>query len=116
MGRLHRENGGRFGATAGIRGGILQISNGPLIYPGMVIATGGTVTDITIGGISYRVHTFTATGNHTFTVTNGGEVEYLIVGGGGGASGHNSSGGGGAGGFRTNVAGAMSGGGAAAEP
>ncbi len=48
------------------------------------IATGGTVTDTVIGGVAYRIHTFTTTGNSTFTVTRGGEVEYLIVAGGGG--------------------------------
>ena len=45
-------------------------------------ATGGTVTDIAVGGIDYRVHTFTSSGS--FVVTNGGSVEYLVVGGGGG--------------------------------
>ena len=62
------------------------------------VATGGTITDITQGGIDYRVHTFTSTGNNNFTVTRGGEVEFLIVaGGGGGGSRH--GGGGGAGGL-----------------
>jgi len=46
-----------------------------------VIATGGTVTDITQGGQIFRVHTFTSDG--TFEVTRGGEVEYLVVAGGG---------------------------------
>jgi len=46
-----------------------------------VQATGGTVTTVTIGGVTYRVHTFTSAG--TFTVTRAGQVEYLIVGGGG---------------------------------
>jgi hypothetical protein len=59
-----------------------------------MIATGGTVSNV--GG--YRIHTFTSSG--TFTVTEGGDVEYLVVaGGGGGGSRH--AGGGGAGGFRT---------------
>lgn len=67
------------------------------------IATGGTVTDITQGGVNYRVHTFTSVGTSTFTVTRAGQVEFLIVaGGGGGGSGYTSgtgaSGGGGAGG------------------
>jgi len=61
-----------------------------------VVATGGTVTDITQNGALYRVHTFTSDG--TFEVTRGGEVEHLVVaGGGGGASRH--GGGGGAGGL-----------------
>jgi hypothetical protein len=46
------------------------------------VASGGTVTDIVDGGISYRVHTFTTSGD--LVVGRGGEVEYLIVAGGGG--------------------------------
>lgn len=73
-----------------------------------VSATGGTVTNITQGGINYRVHTFT--GNGTLNVEIGGEIEYLIVGGGGGGEGGRGTlsgcgntgggGGGGAGGYR----------------
>jgi hypothetical protein len=70
-----------------------------------VEATGGTIIDTEIGGVAYRIHQFIATGNSTFTVTKGGEVEYLIVaGGGGGGSGFGNgagSGGGGAGGLLT---------------
>ena len=47
--------------------------------PQSVQATGGN--SVTTSGI-YTIHTFTSPGN--FVVTNGGEVEYLIVGGGGG--------------------------------
>ena len=63
---------------------------------GSVVATGGTVTDV--GG--YRIHTFTSSG--TFTVTQAGNVESLIVagGGGGGNVGDRSAGGGGAGGLQ----------------
>jgi hypothetical protein len=66
-----------------------------------VVATGGTITDITVGNVNYRVHTFTSTGN--FVVTNGGPVEYFIVGGGGGGGrgGGGNHGGGGAGGLLT---------------
>jgi hypothetical protein len=63
------------------------------------IATGGTITNITQGGVNYRVHTFTTTGTSTFTVTRGGQVEFLIVAGGG--SGGSFGGGGGAGGLLT---------------
>ena len=58
---------------------------------GGVVATGGTVTDV--GG--YRIHTFNSGAN--FVVTQGGEVDYLVVGGGGGG-GRDAGGGGGAGG------------------
>jgi len=69
-------------------------------------ATGGTIVDIDIGGVPYRIHYFTTTGNSTFTVTKGGEVEYLVVAGGGNGSHTNvtsatiAGGGGGGGGVR----------------
>lgn len=63
-------------------------------------ATGGTIVDTDIGGVPYRIHLFTTTGNSTFTVSKGGEVEYLIVAGGGGGGNHG-GGGGGAGGLLT---------------
>tara|TARA_R110002020_G_scaffold1968_2_gene8990 strand:- start:680 stop:2194 length:1515 start_codon:yes stop_codon:yes gene_type:complete len=69
---------------------------------------------------SYKVHTFTSTGNSTFAVTGSGDIEYLVIAGGGGGgrddfpSGRG-TGGGGAGGFRTNVYGVISGGGSNAE-
>ena len=76
-----------------------------------VIATGGTVTDITQNGQIFRVHTFTSSG--TFEVTRGGEVEYLVIaGGGGGGAGLEDAatgGGGGAGGYRSSVQGERSG-------
>lgn len=62
-----------------------------------ISATGGTIT---YSG-PYTVHTFTS--SDTFTVTQGGEVEALVIGGGGGGgSTYNSAaaGGGGAGGYR----------------
>jgi lysophospholipase L1-like esterase len=62
-----------------------------------VAATGGTVT--TDG--DYKVHTFTI--GDTLTVTQGGNVRYLIVGGGGGG-GSFAAGGGGAGGVLDNGA------------
>jgi hypothetical protein len=77
----------------------LKISYGPSV---VVVATGGTVTEV--GG--YRIHTFTSSGD--FTVTSGGEVEYLIVAGGGGGGnredyGWYSAAGGGAGGYLENT-------------
>ena len=48
-----------------------------------VEATGGTTTDVVDSGVKYRVHTFSTVGTSNFIVTNGGEVEYLIVAGGG---------------------------------
>jgi hypothetical protein len=63
-----------------------------------ITATGGSQTDITVSGITWRVHSFTTVGNSTFTVSNlgtVGQVQYLIVGGGGGGGGDVAGGGGG---------------------
>lgn len=70
-------------------------------YKGVEATGGGTVYDIDIDGTVYRTHIYHATGSQTFSVSKGGQVEYLIVGGGGGGSGnfYDDGGGGGAGGF-----------------
>jgi hypothetical protein len=82
-----------------------------------VAATGGTETTITVGDKDYKVHTFTSSG--TFTVTQAGQVEFLVIGGGGvgGSANDNNQngGGGGAGGYRSSVVGELSGGGVVAE-
>jgi hypothetical protein len=65
-----------------------------------VVATGGIEKNIEQDGNFYRVHTFNSVGTSTFSITQGGEVEYLIVGGGGGG-GSNRGAGGGAGGMLT---------------
>ena len=61
-----------------------------------VVATGGTIT---FSG-SYKIHSFTTTGNTTFTITAPSitQVQILIVGGGGSGGASNDGGGGGAGG------------------
>jgi hypothetical protein len=60
-------------------------------------AIGGVETTVTVGSLTYRVHTFTSSG--AFTVVSGATtVEYLIAGGGGGGS-DDVAGGGGAGGL-----------------
>ncbi|MCC6599994.1 MAG: putative Ig domain-containing protein [Crocinitomicaceae bacterium] len=89
---------------------------------GSVVATGGNISDIDVDGVTYRVHSFTSVGTHSFNVTATGTettVQYLVIGGGGGGGGathsQNGSGGGGAGGYRCSVPGETSGGGAAAE-
>jgi hypothetical protein len=81
-----------------------------------VVATGGTVEDVTIDGTTYRQHTFTTPGANTFTVADAGptgEVEYLLVGGGGagGVAGPGgSTGAGGSGGMVTTGATTLTGG------
>ena len=66
------------------------------------VATGGTVSDITLSsGAGYRVHTFSTVGTSNFVVSSLGTIttiEYLVIGG-GGAGGPRHGGGGGAGGF-----------------
>ena len=59
-------------------------------------ATGGTVTDIDLGGTTYRIHAFTDVGDDSFTVSGDGDVDLLVVGAGGGG-GETIGGGGGAG-------------------
>lgn len=67
------------------------------------IATGGTETQATISGTTYKIHKFT--GNGTFQVLSGrSNIEYLVVAGGGSGGGPNTDfggqgGGGGAGGL-----------------
>jgi hypothetical protein len=58
-----------------------------------VIATGGTISNYTSGGVTYRQHVFTGSG--TFSVSQGGNVQVLIVGGGGGGGMLGGGGGGG---------------------
>ena len=78
---------------------IVRYPIGPPVPASGITATGGTVTDISVLGLNYRVHTFNSSG--TFTVSDigslGNNVEYLAVAGGGGGS----AGGGGAGGLAT---------------
>lgn len=69
---------------------------------GWVAATGGTETYYEQNGIYYHAHIFSDVGAGTFTVTQGGEVEYLVVGGGGGGGGAYHENNGGGGGFYNN--------------
>jgi hypothetical protein len=71
-------------------------------YP---IASGGSVSTLTVGEDIYAVHRFTNTGSQTFTVTTAGSeslgsntLEYMVIGG-GGSGGSDMGGGGGAGGY-----------------
>lgn len=71
-------------------------------YP---VATGGSVTTLTVGNDIYAVHSFTSVGSQTLVVSQAGSaaagsntLEYLVVGG-GGSGGSDMGGGGGAGGY-----------------
>ena len=60
-------------------------------------ASGGTETQITDQGISYKVHSFTSTGTTQITVDKAGFFECLVVAGGGAGGRSNAAGGGGGG-------------------
>ena len=84
-----------------------NIYNAPGLGPlSGLTATGGVISDYTVGPAVYRAHIFTS--SSTFEVTElgnfGDTVEYLVVAG-GGAGGAHYGGGGGAGGLRTNLSG-----------
>ena len=73
----------------------------PLKTP--ALCTGGTVNDLTINGVLYRIHAFTATGGDELVVINPGLMDVFLIGGGGAGSGDSEGtnrghGGGGAGG------------------
>ena len=89
-----------------------DLFNDPGLGPSSgLTATGGVISDYTSGSAVYRAHIFTTSGTFdvsalSVNMTNGDNIDYLVVGGGGGGGGKNSqSGGGGAGGFRTNLPG-----------
>lgn len=84
------------------------------VYSGIFhpYAAGGTITDVTIGGITYRVHAFTTVGTSTLVLPETRECDVLLVaggGGGGGVTGTGASGGGGAGGLVFNTYSALQG-------
>ena len=74
------------------------------VYSGIFhpYAAGGTITDVTIGSDTYRIHAFTTVGASTLVLPETRECDVLLVaggGGGGGVTGSGASGGGGAGGL-----------------
>ena len=89
------------GADGAVGGGILDLfSNGYFerqgdIYnaPGLppptgIEASGGVISDYTVGPVVYRAHIFTSTGEFDVSAIGsyGAGVEYLLVAGGGGTS------------------------------
>jgi hypothetical protein len=73
-------------------------STGWITLSNIFLAEGGTVQTYTVGGTTYKSHTFTTSG--TFSVTSGtSNVDYLIVAGGAGGGGGRHCGAGGAGGM-----------------
>jgi hypothetical protein len=66
------------------------------VVAGYGVATGGTPSTITVGGLSYTLLTFTSDG--TLTITTAGLFDYLVIGSGAGSNRpFNGGGGGGAG-------------------
>ena len=67
-----------------------------------ITATGGTVTQVAIDGVTYKVHTFSATASASFIVSNAGSpgntFEVIMWGAGGGGGGNTASGASGGGG------------------
>jgi hypothetical protein len=71
-------------------------NNFTLTYTIGIQATGGTTSEISQNGFTYKVHSFTTVGSsQNFVVSSPGTIEYLVVAGGGGAQGRHSGGGGG---------------------
>jgi len=84
------------------------------VYSGIFhpYAAGGTITDVTLGGDTYRIHAFTTVGTSTLVLPETRECDVLLVaggGGGGGVTGNGASGGGGAGGLVFNTFSALQG-------
>lgn len=102
--------------------GIITRRGGGGGIPDIIYASGGNITDVTVGSTIYRVHSFTTVGSSNFSVAyapEGATVEYLIIAGGGGGVGSASccigAGGGGAGGYRCSVLNEKSGANSTAE-
>jgi hypothetical protein len=77
----------------------LQVYDGSAwvdLSTGYGVATGGSSSSITIGGINYTLLTFTSDG--TLTITKAGLFDYLVIGSGGGSNRPFNGGGGGGGG------------------
>lgn len=85
------------------------------VYSGIFhpYAAGGTITDVTINSVTYRIHAFTTVGTSTIVIPETRDCDVLLVaggGGGGGVTGYGASGGGGAGGLVFNTFSALQGG------
>ena len=75
-------------------GAVLDVQGSVNLHSLLPSASGGTETQITDDGISYKVHSFTTTGTTQITVSKGGFFECLVVAGGGAGGNQNGSGGG----------------------
>jgi hypothetical protein len=102
-----------------MRGGRTRVSQYVNVNPRYKLQqtfNGGVESYVSVAGVFYKVHTFSATGTLSFgsQAAEGLDTEYLVVAGGGGAGG-SLAGGGGAGGYRSSVVGESTGGGGTLE-
>lgn len=79
---------------------VMTLNNSGLAGNNYVPATGGTITYYSVDGVTYAVHSFTATGASTFVLNESRVCDILIVAAGGGGGGAGGGGGGGGGGFQ----------------
>jgi hypothetical protein len=88
---------GRLGIGTSEPGAALDVRGDVNFHSLLASASGGTETQITDQGISYKVHSFTSTGTSQITVDKAGFFECLVVAGGGAGGRSNAAGGGGGG-------------------
>lgn len=79
---------------------VTSLANYNVIGNNYTPASGGTITYYSVGGVTYAVHSFTATGASTFILNESRVCDILIIAGGGGGGARGGGGGGGAGGFQ----------------
>ena len=95
--------GGHQTAVSGAGGSgivIVRYPITPVVELVAPVATGGTITNVTQNGLTYKVHAFYSVGSTSFTVSqvgSWGDFEFLVVGGGGGGGSYVGGGGGGGG-------------------
>lgn len=80
--------------------GFIIQNSGPRDLFQPIQASGGTIQDIEIAGVEYRLHIFSSIGSSSFSVTDigtDGEVDVLVVAGGGSGGVDNGAGAGGGG-------------------
>lgn len=93
--------------TSAIKVDQVLVGLAPNIIQTAMQVVGGTITEATVSGVTYNIHTFTSSGQLCI-VSGQGNIGYEVVAGGGGG-GTGNGGGGGGGGILSGQAGAISG-------